>query len=1147
MTLDKHMKIEPRKPIDSIIDNRTQKMKDIIKKFLPNTSIAKFAVGYFFISGFNVIREELSKLDKLYILMGNISDSKTLEQIAQGYCKLEQMQNMVRDQKYQNVSQISEKKKVLSDNIEETVSFMDQTDENEGYLSDLVKMIEEQRLHVRVYAKGVLHAKAYLFTLRDQSIFKGYALVGSSNLSLSGIEHNTELNLFVHEKTIFEGLEAWFEELWNESTDFDLDITNVLKKSWALNQITPYDLYIKTVYELVKSRTDVDPNYLIFLDKTFPNLFSYQEVAFRQAIKILNQYNGVFIADVVGLGKTFIGTALLKYYQITERAAAIIICPPSLEKMWNYFISRYIINAKIITTGDLSQTIQDVNGNRVPKMRDLENDPAFINYDIVLIDESHYFRNHNNIRYSVVAPFTQQGRKVILMTATPQNNSPWDLYNQIRLFHPRDETSIPIEGGNLKQYFNALTKIKYELLTDEQKKERSINLQKVLRHILIRRPRSHIEKYYAETDPEGNKYININKGGTLSKAYFPKRKLETWTYSIEKTYSGVYDQIYELIGRKKTECMQGTSNKCLKYAYYNLGNYLLPEKKDKTDEKGNKIYANLGTAGKNLRGLIRTLLFKRFESSVYAFRESIDQMLKFHTIFLEGLLKKEFLVGKESQKFMKRFINEFQDLDLANTEINTELEDSINEFSNKTFDINDFRLEDLKNDIIEDINLLQKIFDIVKDITSDKDAKIQKLKTELSKTEFQDKDRKILIFSQFIDTANYIYEELKKQYSSIYQIDSNIVDKSEIVARFSPNYNEDIVSEMIKKGKQLDPIRILISTDVLSEGLNLQDCYTIINYDLHWNPVRLIQRIGRVDRIGTMASNIYVYNFLPERELERKLGIHEKLHARIQEIQDVIGEDSQILDDTEVINPEAFFAIYGNNDDEKEKLFDTSKDDELLFGLNEAEELIMKLERENKEYMEYIKSLPKGLRSAKLNNNAKHDLFFGYFQAGSYSRFYLCDNTGNLISDDLIKCLDAIKCDSAELPISIPKTHNQVIQSLDRKFQKEIRIIREELKNKLKIHEIQQKISQRLLSDEISDEILRKKIKGLTLLFKTPLSEITLKQLKKIYDLSINVEEMVERLSEVYKNCPEMKRKVPIPEIENPRIISSMYMEAKKD
>lgn len=1150
MTLEKHLKPK-REPVETIIDNRTQKMSEKIKNILPEINIAKFAVGYFFISGFETLQNELFELDELYILMGNTSDSKTVDQIAQGYFKLQEIKKKAKINKFQSPGKRTEKLDKTISTLSETISFMDQTDQSESYIHKLVKMIEENRLFIKVYTKGTFHAKAYIFSKKNQGAIKGYSLVGSSNLSLSGIEHNTELNLFVTDPLTFNGLQNWFSEIWNEAVDFNKDLIKILKNSWALNQISPYDLYIKTLYEIVKIKTDTEEDHLLYYDKKFPELLEYQEVAFKQAIKILQNYNGVFIADVVGLGKTFIGTALLKYYQMKYHTSALIVCPPALVEMWEFFKNRYGLSVKILSNGELSQTFEQEDGTRISKYAGFETDPEFQYFDIVLIDESHNYRNSNTVRYNVLSPFTQD-RKVILLTATPQNNSPWDIYNQIRLFHPNDETLIPIEGGNLKKYFNSFANVKYSDLDGEQRKERSLRLQRILRHILIRRPRSHIENYYAKEDEKGNKYLDLKKGDELIKAYFPTRILNTWSYSIDSTYNGVYDEIYNVIGHRSDDGDDEDDEECLKYAYYSIGSYLKEDAKDKLDKKGNKIYANLSTAGKNLRGLIRTLLFKRFESSVYSFTQTIKRMLHFHDLFLNGLKNQKILTGKESQKFMKNYFNEIKKEDYIRIESSSELEDNIMIYANTTFDIEDFKLDHLIQDVEEDLNKLNLIYDIIKEITPDKDDKLQELIKKLSQSEFQDPNRKILIFTQFVDTANYIDNNLSIYNDSIkYQIDSSTSDKNQIIARFAPKSNEDLYKKLKKKnGEQISEFQVLISTDVLSEGLNLQDCYTIINYDLHWNPVRLIQRIGRIDRIGTEAESIFIYNFLPERELEEKLGIREILHARIQEIQDVIGEDSKILDHTEIVNPDAIYAIYNGSEKERKDLFDSTEDDELLFGLNEAEELIRKLTRENQDYIEYIMKLPLGLRSGKINKNFPKDHYFSCFQSGPFMKFYLMDEEGNLITDDLIKCLNAIRCSKDELNVELSSNFKKFLIKTTGEFSSDVKNYREEIKNKSKIAKIQRDLSDKLIScsKNLEDEQLIKKIKSLTLMFEMPLPERIVKSLKKLNNQNLQIEELVDGLSDIYtKNrIPELQKRLPsTDDLGIPRIVTSMYL--KKD
>ncbi|MBN1971023.1 MAG: DEAD/DEAH box helicase family protein [Candidatus Delongbacteria bacterium] len=1113
MTLDKHLNKPIRKSIDKIIDNRTQTLKDVIKRILPKTQLVKFAVGYFYLSGFDLLKKELSKLDEIYILMGNITDPRTIEQIALGYHKLDAIKGQIKDEKFLNARDRESKKNEISIQISESLSYLDQDDDNEKYIQTLGEMIEKNRVHIRVYTKGTLHAKAYLFSLRDQSIHKGYALVGSSNLSLSGIENNTELNLFLPDSQVFDGLDDWFNELWDESVEFNEELMDVLKKSWVLNTISPYDLYIKTLYEILRTKSEVDEDYLLYYDKKFPELLEFQEVAFKQAVKILEKYNGVFIADVVGLGKTFIGTALLKYYQLKYHTSALIICRPALKDMWDYFKNRYGLSATIITTGDISKTVENSNGERVSKFSGFETDPQYQYIDIVLIDESHNFRNSDTVRYEVVAPFTQD-RKVVLLTATPQNNSPWDIYNQIKLFHPNDETLIPIETGNLRNYFNEITKCKFEFMDEVSKSQRSIKIQSLLRHILIRRPRSHIEQYYAEEDSRGQKFLMMKRENQIIKAYFPKRKLTTWSYVIDEIYGGIYDLIYDIIGHKRND-ETPAGEYSITYAYYSLGNYLKSEIKY---DESKKKYRNLGNAGKNLRGIIRTLLFKRLESSVYAFTQTLQKIISSYKVFVKALDEEKILAGKLNRKLLLKILQKIGDGAFDDLEISNELNDKLAVYSQIVYDINDFDIKKLKIDLESDIEKLEIVNKVVGNISPIQDNKLRKLECELKDQFFQNSNRKILIFTQYRDTAIYLDKNLKIFNSDIkIQIDSSTTNKNRIIGRFAPKSNPEIINQMKREGRQIEPIKVIISTDVLSEGLNLQDCDTVINYDLHWNPVRLIQRIGRIDRIGTTATEINVFNFLPEKGIEKRLGLKEKLHQRIQEIQDVIGEDSEILDHTEKVNKNAIYVIYNGTPNEQDDLLN-SVEDELLFGLNEAEELLRRLERENKEYIEYIASLPTGLRSGKINKNSLNDEFFACFQSGPFVKCYLLDENKKIITSDLIRCLNAIKSTELDLPVKIPDAYNQFINVLNNHFKKELKDEKEHLRSVSKISNIQRDISDYLFSecDKLGDSLAISKVRSMSKLFEITLPNRIIKQIKNVYKNRENLLELIEELVQIY-------------------------------
>jgi superfamily II DNA or RNA helicase len=904
-------------PTHDIIDNRNQKLVDQIKRILDSTEAAHFAVGYFFLSGFTAIAERLTSIKELRLLIGNTSNRETIEQIAQGYRRLELIEDKIEAQKYPKRSEEKQMTNETAANVRSSIELMDQTDEAETLVKNLVQMIEEKRLHVRVYTKGTLHAKAYIFdygTVYDnkgralERQEKGIAIVGSSNLTLSGINHNTELNVTIHGNNNHTELTHWFDELWNEAEDFNEALMREMKQSWAGLPVRPYDVYMKTLYALVKDRLeDTAPKDLIIEDEISKQLADFQKVAVNNAVQNIRDYGGAFVSDVVGLGKSFIGAAIVKRFEQVERARPLIICPAPLKEMWDRYDEVYQLNARILSMGMLKE---DDDGN----VKTLLNDFRFKDRDFVLIDESHNLRNNSTQRYKVIEAFLGAGKRCCFLTATPRNKTAWDIYHQLKLFHQDDKTDLPIDPPNLKEYF--------QLVEKGEKK-----LPELLSHILIRRTRNHILRFYGfdskthqKVDPanfkeylDGTRRAYVIVGG--KHRFFPKRELETIEYSIEDTYQGLYQDLRQYMGKpRKRQLVKPPTNE-LSYARYGLWNYVLKDKQKQ------EPYNTLQRAGANLRGLMRVLLFKRFESSVYAFQETLKKLLIVHERFLKALSQGFVPAGEEAQTLLSEDYNQAEEQDLM---------DALQKVSNK-YDLADFDAKKLQQHIEHDIKLLKNILALVEPITPDKDAKLQTLINWLSKPNLKNKKR--LIFTQYADTAKYLYENLNPDGKNndidvIYS--GNNKNKARVVGRFAPNANKEY---KFKPGES--ELNTLIATDVLAEGLNLQDGDLIINYDLHWNPVKLIQRFGRIDRIGSDKDVIYGYNFLPELGIERNLGLKQKLKNRIQEIHDTIGEDAAILDKTEQLNEEAMYAIYEPKGKQL-SLFDIEDEDNFL-DLNEAE------------------------------------------------------------------------------------------------------------------------------------------------------------------------------------------------------------------
>ena len=305
-----------------IIDNRNEKLVEHINLILDSTDRARFAVGYFFLTGFTSIAKDLQDLTELRLLIGNTSTRETIEQLAEGYRELSAIENATEDLTYSSRAKRRTRANETAENLRGCIDIMPQTDESEQLIRILVDMITNKKLKVRVYTKGRLHAKAYIFNYKE-GYETGTSIIGSSNLTLAGLTSNTELNVVVPGNTNQEQLRNWFDELWEESEDFNEALMEEMKTSWVLAPVRPYDIYMKTLYELVKERLERDEDRLSPTADLMEQLADFQQVAVWQAIKIINKYGGAFVSDVVGLGKSYIGSAIVKYFQQVEKCSSV--------------------------------------------------------------------------------------------------------------------------------------------------------------------------------------------------------------------------------------------------------------------------------------------------------------------------------------------------------------------------------------------------------------------------------------------------------------------------------------------------------------------------------------------------------------------------------------------------------------------------------------------------------------------------------------------------------------------------------------------------------------------------------------------------------------------------------------------------------
>lgn len=1080
-------------PTSDIIDNRRERLVDHILAVLPQAERARFAVGYLFLSGLEAIGKDLAGIRELRLLIGNTMNRETIELIAEGRRRLELVAERLEATRYAKKGELRRRADETAVNLREAIEVMDQTDDAADLARVLLEMIEHGRIKVRVYTRGRLHAKAYIFDWSQPNPGnRGIAIVGSSNLTLAGIRDNTELNVLVHDNgnPIDPGsgnhaaLVTWFDELWDEAEEFEPALVQELKQSWAVQLATPYDIYLKTLYALVEDRLEggEEPE-ILWDDEITRKLADFQKVAVRQTIQMIRDNGGCFVADVVGLGKSYIGAAIIKHFERTEHARPLVICPKPLEDMWVRYNEAFHLNAQILPMS-LLQADPERGVNLLEDVR-------YRDRDFVLVDESHNFRHHTSQRYEELQRFLSTGRKVCLLTATPRNSRALDLYHQIKLFHPEEKTYLPIDPPDLREYFRQI-----------DKGER--RLEDLLRHVLVRRTRRHILRWYGYAgdtqrplreldDAHCASYLDGRKRAYVLVAgrrqFFPKRELETLRYSIEDTYQGLYQTLRAHLGRPRGEGRDLKPGEELTYARYGLWHYVHKSKQSQ------KPYADLRRAGINLRGLMRTSLFKRFESSVEAFRRSLKRMIRTHEMFLKALAQGVVPAGEDADALLGRS-GQMDEEDLLGV-----LEQVTGQYA-----LSDFDAETLKAHICADVELLKKMVTSVAPITPEQDAKLQTFLRRLGRAPIG--RNKCLVFTQYADTAQYLFDNLNpgNRQQDIDIIFGTDKSKQRIVGRFSPKSNPEIAPRHPEQ-----EIRLLVATDVLAEGLNLQDCSVVLNYDLHWNPVRLIQRLGRIDRIGSEHDIIYALNFLPETGIEKNLGLTIVLSRRIAEIHETIGEDAAILDKSERINENAMYAIYHQGETGAEE--DAEED---FVDLNEAEEFFRNLSREAPAEFERIRNLRDGIRAAR---TADANDTYVFCKAGRYNQLFLVGPDEQIRTQDVPRVLAAIKATPETPSLSrLPDGYNRQVMRIRNLFVEEVKHRQSEREHSVGLRLCQRYVLRelRVLFAETDDEDRKAQINELEHAFRvTPTAAVT-RELNALRRNGVTGESLLKNLANIY-------------------------------
>lgn len=885
-----------------IFDNIDQQLLPALRETLQVSRRADFCVGYFNLRGWKAISDCFDgwaggeeNACRLLVGMQKAPQDELREALSlTGAADSPDMQTAAK------------LRRQLARDFREQLTLGLQTNADEIALRRLAQQLRDRKLIIKLYLRHTLHAKLYLMH-RSDKVNPMVAFLGSSNLTFHGLEKQGELNVDVMEHDACAKLAAWFEARWNDRFCIDIseDVIAVLNESWAREElIPPYHIYLKLAYHLSQEAREGLAGFK--LPRELDNrLFDYQKAAVKIAAHHLDKRGGVLIGDVVGLGKTLMATAIARIFDDDYAFDSLIICPKNLVPMWEHYRDEYRLRARVLP---LTRVHQELEGLR--------------RYRLVIIDESQNLRNREGSRFRAIQDYIAKNEsKCVLLSATPYNKTYLDLSSQLRLFI-RDDRDLGVRPEALLRAMGGEPQFaqKYQVpvrsLSAFERSEEPDDWRDLMRLYMVRRTRSFIQDNYALTDPEnGRKYLPLYDG---TRSYFPKRLPKTLRFEIDETSAD--DQYARLYSDPVVDVVNA-----LALPRYGLGNYIAPSPQEAPTPAESRVMGDLSRAGHRLKGFCRTNLFKRLESSGHSFLLSIERHVLRNFIFLHAIENdlpipigtqdadlidaRDLLDTRRSDqdvddpRLTLALDDDRQHVDLAVDDERLRTEQQFRARAARVYRTyagpyrNRFKwlrptlfVDQLETHLTNDCGALIGVLEATGEWRPRTDNKIAALEKLVRSTK-----GKLLVFSQFADTVEYLTAELKRRgIRAVEGVTGESDDPTVAAWRFSPVSND--------KRNDIDPAeetRVLIATDVLSEGQNLQDSSVVVNFDLPWAIIRLIQRAGRVDRIGQAAETIHCYSFLPADGVERIIRLRGRVRQRLRQNAEVVGTDEAFFEDDE--------------------------------------------------------------------------------------------------------------------------------------------------------------------------------------------------------------------------------------------------------
>lgn len=983
--------------IPTLIDNvKGNTLLKVLESLLVKSVRLDIATGTFEIGAFLSLRETWQHLDGIRLLMGDETTRRTKAHLIRAL------------------------EEITDENIE---SVKEQDDTLHG-LAAVSDAIRKGQLTVRVYDKAKFHAKLNLMHSQN-SCPVDFATVGSSNFTRPGLIQNVELNSFITDATHINALRDWYDARWEEASEVKAELLRTINRHLKLHP--PFTVYVRALHAYFQGREKPADEWEENESVIYRTLSQYQKDGYHAARQIAETWNGALICDGVGSGKTYIGLMLLERY-LRENKRVLLITPKSVaESVWNSQVRRQLQSKY----GRLLREHYDIKLHTdLGRQGGIsEDDLAYFreHKDVIIIDEAHHFRNPGSNRGRLLMELTRD-KKLYLLTATPINNSLDDIYHLINYFAQNNRQHFASIGiHDFRRHFRDIERRfddKTTELAEQVEEDDFLRQDPVLKQVLIQRSR----KYIKDAEAVAGTVLVPKPSAIL----FPKRIIQpTVQYSLRRVYRTLYDELKSAFDRDAP---------FLNLAIYNTVKY--HKKPEKQIEQRQK----------QITGFIRTLVLKRLESSWRAFEATIENLILKMAEWLKTYAPERFEMWEGTNRRWWRVVQEhirerLQEDGILYQRMQEDLQRAVE--SNPLEEENDLAsvvteddfvpcnhdVDRLFDDVVDDMNfltvLLSRIYrlfyadQLANEPATEQDDKLQQL-LKLLKAH---PNEKFLIFTEFCDTARYLYKQLRRAgFTHIEQIDSQRkVNREEVIERFSPCYNG-------KTPQSVVPVQTLITTDVLAEGLNLQDASIIINYDLHWNPVRLMQRIGRLDRrldpeierqLNRTDTTVHVWNFLPPVELDDILKLRKRVDGKILRISLTLGIEGKF------VSPE--------DDNETLRLFNERYD-----GTESIEELMnlehQRIAESHPDLWRQLPDLPLRLFSGKdvtdepqpfrnrdgelipLGHTRAIGLFCCYQMPNGEIKWYFYDTEFDEVFDNIEEIWPKIRCDKETLRRTESKT-----------------------------------------------------------------------------------------------------------------------------